>query len=300
MRQNSSQATEDAPYCQPYHPTPSKPASPFPAGSCDTHAHICGPEASFAYDPARIYTPPDALLPAYEKMLSIIGVERMVLVQPSIYGIDNNVILKAMSETSLHVRGVAVVPLDIQDRELDILHQQGIRGVRFNLVDVKKPSPDLPLDEISLFAKRLRSRKWHIELLIHVDEYPDFHGLFVDFPTEIVVGHFGYFRPGCQPGNPGFQGMLELAASGKCWVKLTGPYRISAEEFPYADVDPFAQMLVDKAPHRLLWGTDWPHVMMKKTMPDDGHLADTLARHVSDEQLRHQILVDNPKQLYQF
>lgn len=300
MGQQTSQATEEAPYCKPYRPEPSRPVTLFPSGSCDTHAHICGPEASFPYDPARIYTPPDALLPAYEKLLSIIGVARMVLVQPSIYGQDNSVMLKAMAETSLPARGVAVVPLDIEDEELEVLHQAGIRGVRFNLVDVKKPAASVPLDKIILLAEKLRPLKWHVEFLLHVDDYPNFYSLFKDFPTEIVVAHFGYFRPGCQLENPGFQGLLELAVSGKCWVKLTGPYRISAEDIPYSDVDPFAQALVNRAPHRLLWGTDWPHVMMKKTMPDDGHLADTFGSYAAEEQLRHQILVDNPAQLYQF
>jgi predicted TIM-barrel fold metal-dependent hydrolase len=115
-----------------------------------------------------------------------------------------------------------------------------------------------------------------------------------------VVGHYGYFRPGCGLDNGGFQGLMELSESGRCWVKLTGPYRISAEELPYADVDKFAKALLDRAPHRLLWGTDWPHVMMKKIMPDDGHLADVFARYTRDEDLRRQILIDNPAQLYQF
>ena len=83
-------------------------------------------------------------------------------------------------------------------------------------------------------------------------------------------------------------------------MKLTGPYRISAEELPYADVAPFAEILIARASHRLLWGSDWPHVMMKKTMPDDGHLADVLARYASDQELRQQILVDNPARLYHF
>lgn len=300
MAQLLSQATKEAPYCLPYHPESSIPVYSFPAGSCDTHAHICGPEATVLYDPARIYTPPDALLPAYEKMLTTLGVERMVLVQPSIYGVDNGVMLKAMRKTSLQARGVVVVPLDIKDSELEALHHAGIRGVRFNLVDVRKPAAGLPLDEISFFAKRLKPLKWHVELLIHVDDYPDFYTMFKGFPTEIVVGHFGYFHPGCSLSNPGFQGMLELAISGKCWVKFTGPYRISAEELPYVDVDPFAHALVTKAPLRLLWGTDWPHVMMKKIMPDDGHLADTFARYAPDAKLRQQILVDNPAQLYHF
>ena len=300
MEKNGGQATKDAPYCAPYRPNPSAPNHPFPSGSCDTHAHICGPEATIPYDPARIYTPPDALLPDYEKMLKTLGVERMVLVQPSIYGEDNSVMLKAMKKTSLSARGVAVVPMDIAQSELEALHLAGIRGVRFNLVDVKNPAAGLPLDRISAFARRLNPMGWHVELLVHVDDYPDFGAIFRNFPTEIVVGHYGYFRPGCKLAHPGFQSLLDSAESGRCWVKLTGPYRIAVEELPYADVDPFAQALISRAPHRLLWGSDWPHVMMKKTMPDDGHLADVFARYTSDSALRRQILVDNPAELYGF
>lgn len=197
-------------------------------------------------------------------------------------------------------RGVAVVPFDVTDSELESLHQAGIRGVRFNLVDVKDPALGLPLDEISAFAERIKLLGWHVEFLIHVDDYPDFGSMFRDFPTEIVIGHYGYFRPGCTLDHPGFQGLLELAECGRCWVKLTGPYRISAEELPYADVDIFGATLVERAPHRLLWGTDWPHVMMKKVMPDDGHLTDVFARYTTDENLRHQVLFENPARLYHF
>ncbi|MBT3358324.1 MAG: amidohydrolase family protein [Rhodospirillales bacterium] len=298
--ETGGQATKEAPYCTAYHPDSSSPLFPLPAGACDTHAHICGPEKAFPYDPARIYTPPDALLPAYEHMLGVLGVERMVLVQPSVYGNDNRVMLGAMREASVPARGVAVVPMDIEQAELEELHEAGVRGVRFNLVDVKDPSAGLPVAEITAFAGRIAPMGWHVELLIHVDDYPEFGTMFLNFPTEIVVGHIGYFRPGCGLDHPGFQGLVNLAESGLCWVKFTGPYRISAEEFPYGDVDRFAEALVARAPHRLLWGSDWPHVMMKKTMPDDGPLADVFARWVPETAIRRQILVDNPARLYQF
>lgn len=296
----STQATKQAPSCTGFHPNPSKPIYPFPAGSCDTHAHICGPEASVLYHPDRIYTPPDALLPDFEKMLKTLGIERMVLVQPSIYGQDNSVMLKAMSETSFPARGVAVVPIDIEQAQLEDLHQAGIRGVRFNLVDVKNPKAGLPLAELTAFAHRIKDMGWHVEFLVHVDDYSDLYTLFRDFPTEIVIGHFGYFRVGCALDHPGFNGLLRLAELGRCWVKLSGAYRVSAEELPYADIDPFAEALVKRAPHRLLWGSDWPHVMVKTKMPDDGHLADVFARYASGEELRQQILVHNPAKLYQF
>lgn len=300
MDKSIGQGTKEAPYCTPYRPNPSPPKQPFPAGACDTHAHICGPEATVPYAPERIYTPPDALLPDYEKMLKTLGIDRMVLVQPSIYGEDNSVMLHAMDETSLPARGVAVLPVDIDQPELEDLHKKGIRGVRFNLVDVKNPATGLPLDKITAFAKRIKPMGWHVEFLIHVDDYPDFGNLFSNFPTEIVVGHYGYFRPGCKLAHPGFQSLLDIAESGHCWVKLTGPYRIATEELPYADIDPFAKELIKRAPHRLLWGSDWPHVMMKKTMPDDGDLADVFNRYTSDSAIRRQILVDNPAELYDF
>ena len=300
MARLGRQGTPEAPYCAPYHPKPSAPEYPFPAGSCDTHAHICGPEASTPYDARRIYTPHDALLPAYEHMLRVIGVERMVLVQPSVYGEDNRVMLKAMSETSLPARGVAVLPIDTEQAELQKLHQAGIRGVRYNLVDVRHPKSRLPLSEITAFAERIKPMGWHVEFLVHVDDYSDFARMFRDFPTEIVVAHFGYYRPGCPLDNPGFQGLLELAETGRCWVKLTGQYRVALEDLPYADVDPHARALVSRAAHRLLWGSDWPHVTMKKAMPDDGRLADVLARYTPGQELRKRILVDNPAQLYQF
>jgi len=61
-----------------------------------------------------------------------------------------------------------------------------------------------------------------------------------------------------------------------------------------------AHALVQAAPERLIWGTDWPHVMMKKTMPNDADICDLLADWVPDEAIRHRILVDNPAALYGF
>ena len=94
---------------------------------------------------------------------------------------------------------------------------------------------------------------------------------------------------------------LDMVRDGRCWVKLTGPYRISSfANLPYEDVFPYAEALLDAAPGRLLWGSDWPHVMQTKPMPNDGGLLDLLARWVPDPELRQIILVDNPASLYGF
>ncbi|MDX1484562.1 MAG: amidohydrolase family protein [Alphaproteobacteria bacterium] len=293
-------ASESAPLCAAPDPSPRPPRRPLPAGACDCHAHICGPAAKFPYAPGRIYTPPDALLPAYRAMLETLGLERAVLVQPSVYGTDNRVLLGALEEMGGAARGVAVVEPEIGEDALQRLDEAGVRGVRLNLVDVKDPTGVLPLDAARALAERIGGRGWHMELLAHVDETPDLDAQFADFPVDIVFGHLGYFRPGQNPDIPGFQALLRLLARGRAWVKLTGPYRISRTGVPYADVDPFARALFAAAPERIVWGSDWPHVMVKGEMPNDGALCDILRDWAGDEATLEKVLVTNPEALYGF
>lgn len=293
-------APPNAPLCAAPDPSPRAPNFKMPVGACDSHAHICGPISDFAYSPDRIYTPPDCLLADYNQMLSTLGVEKAVLVQPSIYGTDNTVMLKAMAETAMPVRGVAVVDGSIDESELRVMHNAGVRGVRFNLVDVADTSGDIPLDDVKAMAERIKPMGWHVEFLVHVDDYPNFDEMFAEFPTNIVVGHLGYIRPGQDTSIPGFQALLRLMQAGKCWTKLTGPYRISSGDVPYADTTPFAHALIEAAPEQVIWGTDWPHVMVKKPMPNDGDLCDMLAVWIPDADIQKQVLVDNPTRLYDF
>ncbi|MCZ6483579.1 MAG: amidohydrolase family protein, partial [Alphaproteobacteria bacterium] len=149
-------------------------------------------------------------------------------------------------------------------------------------------------------AERIKGLGWHVEFLIHVDGHPGFDAMFADFPTDIVIGHMGYMRPGRDMNEAGFEAMVRLASAGRCWVKLTGPYRISAGDLPYGEVTPVARALLEAAPGRVIWGTDWPHVMVTKPMPNDGDLCDLLADWVPDADLRKRVLVDNPAELYGF
>jgi predicted TIM-barrel fold metal-dependent hydrolase len=273
----------------------------LPRRSCDTHAHIMGPKARYDYSPARVYTPPDCLLTDYLHMLDTLGVERAVLVQPSVYGTDNTVMLEAMKTADGRLRGVAVVGEDISDTELKELDTAGVRGVRVNIVDVKNRKPGtLPMASLSKLAGRIASLGWHMEFLMHADEFPDLDRAFADFPVEIVLGHLGYMNIGQKPEAPGFQALLRLMKTGRAWVKLTGPYRITGEPLPYRDTAPFAHALLDANRERVIWGTDWPHVMLKGAMPNDGDLADVLLEWIPDAGLREQVLVRNPAKLYGF
>jgi len=289
-----------APLCAAADSQPRKPLLRMPAGTCDCHAHVFGPWATYPYSKARIYTPPDALPAAYDALLAALGVERAVLIQPSVYGTDNRAMLDAMALMGKRCRGVAVVDNDVSDGELHRLHAAGVRGVRINVVDVKENKGVIPIAELTQLAQRIAPLGWHVEFLMHADEFPQLDRLFADFPVPIVLGHLGYMRTDKGLGDPGFQSMLRSMRAGRCWVKLTGPYRISSLALPYSDVTPFAHALLEAAPRQVVWGTDWPHVMVKNGMPNDGVLADLLNAWVPDAALREQVLAGNPARLYGF
>jgi len=294
-------AGAEAPACAGPDPQPRKPKLKLPSGACDTHAHIMGPKARYAYSPTRIYTPPDCLLPDYLRMLATLGVERAVLVQPSVYGTDNMVMLEAMKAAGNRFRGVAVVADSISDAELKQLDAAGVRGVRVNIVDVKDRKPGtLPMDALKNLARRVAPLGWHMEFLMHADEFSDLDRAFADFPVEVVLGHLGYLSIGKQPNDPGFRALLRLVGTGRAWVKLTGPYRITTAPLPYPDTVVFAKALLQANRERVIWGTDWPHVMMKGAMPNDGDLADLLSDWVPDSGTREQVLARNPATLYRF
>ena len=233
----------------------------------------------------------------------MLGVDRAVLVQPSVYGSDNRAMLAALKAQPVKFRGVAVVSNNVNeigDQELEQLHAAGVRGIRCNIVDVADKSTGLPMQNLKALAERIKPFGWHIELLMHVNEYPDLAKVFENFPVDLVFGHFGYSHAKHGVNDPGFQGLLELLKNQQAWVKMTGPYRICDGNLPYADMRPFNDAVIDANPKRLIWGSDWPHVMVKKLMPHDADLYDLFGDWVTDPSLRKSILVDNPCILYDF
>lgn len=293
--------TATAPLCAGPDFQPRKPRISMPALACDTHAHVLGPAARYDYSAARVYTPPDCLPQDYRHMLDTMGVTRAVLVQPSVYGSDNAAMLDAMKADPQRLRGVAVVDPAISAAELKTMHAAGVRGVRVNIVDVKDRKPgSLPMDMLRSLAARIAPLGWHMEFLMHADEFPDLDRTFADFPVPIVLGHLGYMKTSLGLNAPGFQALLRLMQSGKAWVKLTGPYRISDQPMPHADTVPFAHALLKTNAERVLWGSDWPHVMHKGAIPNDADITDLLLAWAPDAVQRERVLVTNPARLYGF
>jgi 2-pyrone-4,6-dicarboxylate lactonase len=293
-------ADNPPPLCPPHDPHPRKPRVAVPAGAWDCHAHVFGPGGRYPFIPHGLYAPADALPHEFRHMLDVLGLERGVLVQPSIYGTDNRAMLDALALDPERLRGIAVLPFDAGADEVERLHAQGVRGVRCNIVDLKFDKGVLPLDGLRALAERIARFGWHVEFLMHVNDFPDLDRQLADFPVDVVFGHLGYVPVAEGLETKGFAALLRLMRQGKAWVKLTAPYRLTLSAMAYPDVAPFARALVDAAPERLLWGSDWPHVYIRSAMPNDGELFDVFATWVPDAAMRKRILVDNPARVYDF
>lgn len=295
-----TEATMDGlPECAPHDPHPRAARIRLPAGACDVHAHVCGPRDQFPLVANRLYNPPEAPLAEYRHMLDTLGIERAVLVQPSVYGTDNRAMLEALAEDPARLRAVAVLPFDVSADEVRRLHQLGVRGVRSNIVDLKDGKGKLPIEGLRQLAKTIAPLGWHIEFLMHVNEFPDLHRQLSGLPVPLVFGHLGYVPT--QLGNTeGFEGLLQLAREGQAWIKLTAPYRLTPEAYPYPSVQPAAERLLQEVPERLMWGSDWPHVFIKSAMPNDGDLFNLFLDWLGSRKLIEKVLVENPAHVYGF
>lgn len=272
-----------------------RPRQRLPAGACDCHLHVIGDPARYPFDGRRSYTPEPASLAAYRGVMEACGIERAVLVQPSVYGTDNRCLLDALGEAEargMALRGVAVPAADASDDELAAMHALGVRGVRLNLVNPQVLGIDAGIEIVT----RMRRHGWHLQLHLRLDA-PGEHllaELAQRVSAPLVVDHFGRPPPGPAPAT-----LLDLLASGRAWVKLSASYRVGSTP-GRGELLPLAQALVDANPDRALWGSDWPHTELTEPPPRDADLVDELAAWLPEAALREKVCVANPAALYGF
>ncbi len=286
----------DAPACAGPDREPRPPRSPLPAGAVDCHAHVFAGPARFPFSARRAYTPPTSTTADYLAMLNATGLHYGIVVQPSVYAQDNACLLDALANGGGRLRGVIDPgPEDLEPERLQALDAAGVRGIRINLL----ARGAITGAELQDLAERLQPVGWHLDII------PDGIGRLVelaevipDLPVEVVVEKMGAIAAGQSCGEAGFVALQRLIQAGAAWVKLSHGYHISAEGPPYADTLPYAHALVEAAPDRLIWGSDWPHPMLAGPMPNDGTLLDLLEAWVPEAALRRLVLVDNPARLY--
>jgi predicted TIM-barrel fold metal-dependent hydrolase len=266
---------------------------------------VFGPPDLFAYSDDRRYTPPAAPIEHYQNMQKITGLSRAVFVTPAAHGYDNRVILDAIAKSGGWARGIANIDTSFDTASLQALAEAGIRGARFHLMK-DRPGSQVHLSENLPALERLG---WVLDL--HVDP-PDFieHESFIrTLPTVTIIDHMARVRGGDGLAQPAFRLLLDLLKDQRFWVKLCSFDKISAipkahveGSLPYMDMVPFAQAVIEAAPDRVIWGTDWPHgnTFTPGRTPNEGDLLDLLAVIAPDVRVRERILVDNPARLFGF
>ena len=284
--------------CQPPDPDPRRPRFRLPAMACDAHCHVFGPADRFPYAPERSYTPPDAPRENLAALHRLLGVERAVIVQASCHGSDNRATLDAIAQSGGRYRGIAIIDDAVSDKGFAALNDRGIRGVRFNFVRHLGGRPDMRLFERTL--ERIAPMRWHLVLHLDAADIVELAPLLRRLTLPFVIDHMGRVKAAAGLDQAPFRALLELTTLDTCWVKVCGAERVSSQGPPFADAVPFARALVQAAPDRVLWGTDWPHPNIARHMPNDGDLVDLVPLIAPDAAMQHKLLVANPARLYDF
>jgi 2-pyrone-4,6-dicarboxylate lactonase len=286
--------TIPAPHPEPHPPRRFTP----PPGACDAHCHIFGPAARFPFSDDRTYTPPDSTIDDFQRLQRRLGLSRAVFVQASCHGTDNMAMVDALVRGDGRYAGVAMIDESFTESQIARLHDVGVRGTRFNFVAHLGGAPEL--DVFWRLVHKVQRFGWHIVLHFDAKDLPHYATLLDRMPCPYVIDHMARVPVVAGVEQEPFQRLLELMNDDRCWVKISGAERLTADgPPPYDDVVPFARALIDAAPDRVLWGTDWPHPNVRH-MPDDGDLLDLVEAYAPDPSTRRKILVDNPQTLYDF
>lgn len=289
---------------------PSSPRVSVPALACDCHVHVFGPYARFPLMDGRAYSPPEALREDLESVLDTLGVDRVVLVQPSTYGTDNRCMLDALEHLGNRARGIAVVDESVTDDELATLHAAGVRGARIN-ARAGTITGAVAVGMLSVrIAARIASFGWHLQLYLATASLPAVAPVLASLPVPVVLDHFADVPRDPARSAHSRTALFDLLETGRCWVKIS-----ASDRFPASSTDSVAELardLVACRSDRVVWGSDWPHTRGADdgradpgvTEPfrdvDTGRVLDLVASWLPDAALRRRVLTENPSRLYEF
>ena len=270
--------------------TNTPPAFAVPPGACDAHFHVFEP--GYPHVPHPHYTFPDATIDQYLAMTAALGLERMVLVQPSFYGTDNRLLADTLKRLGPRCGGVVQIEEDTTGAELDAFHRIGVRAIRLDLfARAQWPAGEI-IAYIRRMAARVTPRGWHLQFYTPGTVVRDLLPFLADLEDTFVIDHMGYLTE----SDPDFERrLLAVLAQGSCWIKLSGAYRV-AKDKPMSTVTPWGKALVTARPDRLIWGSDWPH--LPDGQRDTGEILNLLADWAPTEEARQAILVDSPARLF--
>lgn len=270
-------------------------------GGIDAHFHVIAPQDEFPQHPERSYTAAEAPLQRWRDTLTPLGVTRGVAVQPSFYGTDNRVLLRALAEGGGDLAGIAAVDPEASDDELAALVQGGVRGVRmayFDADDPRRMGGFVMLTRALLpLAPRLRHHGLHLQLLTDSRLLAGIGPFLRAAGVPVVLDHMGRAPAALGPGHSGIEAMCALLDEGWLWVKLSGAANISQQP-GWDDAGAVHRRLLAVNPERLLWGSDWPHTRAQGAVVRTEALWERFLAWTPEAADRRRLLHDNPRALY--
>lgn len=230
--------------------------------------HVFDPAAIPPSDKPRAYVPPKATAEQARAAL-LPYTPRMVVVQPSIYGTDNSVTLKGLSEIGLGCAVVELDPYSTSSDEMQRLHAAGARGVRVNFVSRGiTPNQDQLMTQMKAYADLVRPYGWVLQIYINLSLLDDIGDHLDSFGVPICIDHFG--QPDLRHANstddiPGYQALLRAygASGSRLHAKISGAYRLTPtlnlKDPKLALLQSMFNDLADLSTDRIVFASDWPH-----------------------------------------
>ncbi len=274
------------------------PANPLPSGATDTHIHLFD-SSKYSSQPGGPPPPADALIEHYEQVQSWLGLERVVLTQGNAYQFDNRCILEGLAHFGEKARAIVALRSDVTDQQIDEMTALGVRGAR--IMDILQGA--VGMDDMLAVNARVQPFGWSMIVQFDGRRILEFLPMLEQIKGDYVIDHAGKFLEPVSPNSPEFKALLGLMDRGNCYVKIAGCYETSKTGHPdYGDVAALSRALIEHAPERVIWASNFPHNMSSsaETYPDDVHLLDLSMDWAGSDENIHKIWVANPAQLYGF
>ena len=286
-------------------PNMSRLASRIPKGTWDTHMHVVDPK-KFPLDKSAAYVPSAHTVEQARSFLGGLGIERMVIVQPSIYGNDNACSLDGLRQLGPKL-GRAVIQFDpatISKDQLREWHELGVRGVRINFKSVRTTPNQADLTAtLNAYAEAIKGFNWVLELYIGLESVPQLERAAKELKgVKICVDHIGHPLAESIAGAksthdlPGLSSLLALLREGNTWVKLSATYRLHKDP-ANAIIESLIRELLRTRPDRLVFATDWPHTRFEN-VEVGAYLEKVLDWCEAEGVSLEQILVANARELF--
>lgn len=286
-----SMVDSEAPLCLPRLPLTRLPASPLPQGTIDTHFHVFRSGAPL--NTPRSYTPDIATTAEWIAFADQLEIGRGILVQPSVYGLDNQVLIEALTAFPDRLRGIVVIDPETDTKEIARLDGLGVRGVRINT----RNKGGLPLVAAETLATAIGDFGWSLQLQISPEQIGDLTGRLRQLGIRFVIDHLGFMPLANGAWRQNVAPLQRLADIPGGYIKLTAPYRLTPEP-GYGGFAEVVQTLAASHPEKLLWGSDWPHTELWSNMPDDADLIDEIQEAIGETALARKIFIENAETLF--